>query len=601
MLGSEEERRFKVLTFIVGGVILLLVLRLAWMQILEGVQYEKISVANQMRQFFNQAPRGNIYDYNNALLIGNRPSFTISIIPAEYTNDAEATELLVKLTGLTADYIDNLLTAAKEYPYSPVRIKRDVDEELIAKIEERKSSLPGVIIEAVPVRHYIYGPLAAQVFGYIGRINEEEYKQRKGAGYETNDLIGLDGLERVWEDTLRGVDGDREVEVNAAGEELREIGNHPAIPGKGLILTLDANLQKAAEDILNSQITASRKQGQPAKGGAVIVLDVKTGAVRVMASNPTFDPNVFASGITDKEWNAIITNPDNPLNNRAIQNAYPPGSVFKIVTASAALDTGSTTPQEIFEDKGVYMLNGWAFYGADPQGLGKIDIVGAIAMSSDPVFYELGRRIGIDNLASYALTFGYGELSGIKLFGEEKGVVPTEAWKLATYGEQWHPGETLIAAIGQGYYLATPLQQALSLMAVANNGVVYRPMLVDKVLGPDGSVLNQLQPEVLRTIYLKPEIWSTLHHGLESVVKEGTASSAFQGFKQTLAGKTGSAETGRGTVHSWFACYAPATTPEIVVVVLVEEAGEGAVAAVPVARQVLEVYFDLYPKRDQYQ
>jgi penicillin-binding protein 2 len=594
MLGFEEEWRFKVLTGIVVGVIILLTLRLAWMQILEGAQYKKFSDANHVRTYFNQAPRGSVYDYNNALLIGNRPSFAISIIPAEYTNTAETTELLVELTGLTAAYIDDMLTAAKEYPYSPVRIKRDVDEELVAKIEERKSSLPGVIIEAVPVRHYIYGPLAAQVFGYVGRINEEEYKQRKGAGYKTHDLIGQDGLERMWEDTLHGSDGDREVEVNANGEEVREIGNRQAIPGKGLILTLDANLQKVAEDALTSQIAASRKQGEPAKGGAVIVLDVKTGAVRVMVSSPAFDPNLFASGITDKDWNAIITNPDNPLNNRAIQNAYPPGSVFKIVTASAALDTGSTTPQEIFEDKGVYMLNGWAFYGADPQGLGKIDIVGAIAMSSDPVFYELGRRIGIDKLSAYALTFGYGKLSGIKLFGEEQGVVPTEEWKLATYGEEWYPGETLIAAIGQGYYLATPLQQALSLMAVANNGVVYRPMLVDKVLGPDGTIFNQLSPEVLRTIYLKPEIWSILHRGLEAVVKEGTASGVFQGFKQTIAGKTGSAETGRGTVHSWFACYAPAANPEIVVVVLVEEAGEGSVAAVPVARQILEAYFSLY-------
>jgi penicillin-binding protein 2 len=323
----------------------------------------------------------------------------------------------------------------------------------------------------------------------------------------------------------------------------------------------------------------------------VLALDARTGAVLLMANSPSFDPNVFAGGISSREWDKLINNPNNPLANKTIQNAYPPGSVFKIVTAAAALDRGDTNLAEIFNDRGVYNYGGWDFYGWEEKGLGKLDISGALTWSSDPVFYELGRRMGADNLASYALTFGYGKPSGIKLPGEASGVVPTEEWKMAEYNQQWYGGESLIAAIGQGYYLATPLQQALSLMAVANGGVVYRPILVDKVLGQDGLVKTDYKPEILRTIYLKPEYWEAIRKGLKGVVTEGTALSVFSGFTPSLAGKTGSAETGRGTVHSWFACYAPAENPEIVVTALVEEGGEGSVSAAPIVKKVLEAYF----------
>jgi penicillin-binding protein 2 len=593
---TEKSRRERALIIVVFAVIALLVGRLAWMQLLQGNQYKKIAEENRTRKFYQQAPRGTIYDRNGAVLVSNRPSFAVSIIPAEYASPETATPFLAALTGIPETDISAMLKQAEDFPYTPIKIKRDIDQSLIAKIEEQKDVLPGVIIEAVPIRHYVYGQLAAQVLGYIGRINEDEYATRKNAGYNPSDLIGKDGLERVWEEYLRGVDGGRQVEVNAQGEEVRVEGETTAIPGRGLVTTLDANLQKVAEDALDEYIAVSRNLGEPAKGGAVVVIDVKTGALRVLASKPAFDPNAFATGITSRDWDALLANPNNPLANRGIQSAFPPGSVFKIVTAAAALQMGLTTASEVFNDTGVYVLNGWSFYGWEPKGLGRLTISGALTMSSDPVFYELGRRVGVDNLASYALTFGFGNLTGIKLLGEEKGVVPTEEWKLATYGEPWYPGETIIAAIGQGYYLATPLQQALLLMAVANGGVVYRPMLVDRILNPDGTPQTTLTPEILRNIYLRPDIWQTIRQGLEGVPVSGTAASGFQGFPKPIAGKTGSAETGRGTVHSWFACYAPAANPEIAVAALVEEAGEGAVAAVPLVRKVLEAYFGLPDK-----
>lgn len=589
----EQEKRFRTLAVIVVAVIMVLLLRLAWMQILQGTQYKKIADENRIRQVSAQAPRGTIYDRNGAVVVASRPSFAISIIPIEYTNPGYVTPLLSSITDVPVAEIEHMLAAGKDFPYLPIRIKRDADQAMLTKIEERRSYLPGVLVEAVPVRHYVYNQLAAHVLGYIGRISEEEYQKWKDKGYNPNDLIGKDGMERIYEDYLRGIDGGIQIEVNAMGEQVGIAGDKTAIPGKSLVLTLDANLQKTAEEALAAQVETSRNIGQPAKGGAVVVLDVKTGGVLTLASNPAFDPNVFAGGISTKEWSSLINNPNNPLNNRAIQNAYPPGSVFKIVTAAAALESNLTTAQEIFDDRGVYTLFGWQFWGWDKKGLGKLNIADGLAWSSDPVFYELGRRLGADNLASYALTFGYGQKSGIRLLGEGGGIVPTEEWKEKNYGEQWYPGETLIAAIGQGYYLATPMQQALALMAVANGGVIYKPILVDKIMTPEGALAEKTEPEVLRTVYLRPDVWDTIREGLVGVTTKATASVVFQGLPVKVAGKTGSSETGRGTTHSWFACYAPADNPAIAVAVLVEEGGDGSVAAAPVVRKVLEAYFAL--------
>jgi len=588
---TEKSRRIHILLLIIVGIAFLLISRLAWMQIVHGPQYKKIAEENRIRQIIAEAPRGNIYDRNGALLVTNRPSFAISIIPSEYTNAQGETPILADILGIKAEEIENMLKNSEEFSYTPLRVKRDVDEVTIAKIQEHKYYLPGVIIEAVPIRHYIYKDVAAQVLGFIGNINEEEYASHKEQGYRLNDFIGKDGLEREWEKRLRGIDGGLQVEINALGEEVQRVGDKPSIPGQGLVLTVDGNLQKVAQDALREQIGISRTIGEPAQGGSAVVLDVHTGAVLTMVNEPSFDPNLFAVGISSSNWNKLMNDPHKPLANKAIQNTYPPGSVFKIVTAAAALDMGQTTSTEIFNDRGVYVLNGWAFYGWETKGLGPLTIADAICFSSDPVFYELGHRIGVDHLASYALTFGLGKATGIKLSGEEAGIVPTEGWKQTTYGQEWYPGETIIAAIGQGYYLVTPLQQAMLLMAVANKGVMYRPMLVDKILSVDGAVLEKYNPEIIGNVNLKTEIWDTIQAGLRAVPAKGTAASVFEGFTPLIAGKTGSAETGTGTVHAWFACYAPADDPQIVVSVMVEDGGDGTVSAAPVAKKILEAYF----------
>jgi penicillin-binding protein 2 len=595
---TEKSRRMNTMVWIIVAVVGLLILRLAWMQLVRGPQYKKVAEENRIHQITEQAPRGNMYDRNGALLVTNRPSFAVAIIPAEYSYDSAKTVALANMIGILPETIEKMLKDGEESPYIPIIVKRDIDPVLQAKILERKDSLAGVVISAVPVRQYIYKDLAAHVLGFLGSINEEEYAKRKAQGYKPTDFIGKDGLELEWEDVLRGIDGGLQVEVNAFGEEVQRIGEKKAISGKGLILTLDGNLQKAAQEALMQQIEISRNTGQPAKGGSAIVLDVHTGGVLAMVSSPAFDPNLFASGISSKNWGDLINHPDHPLTNKGIQSTYPPGSVFKIITTAAALDMGYVTKEEVFEDKGFYILGGWKFYGWKTEGLGKLTIVDAIAWSSDPVFYELGRRMGIDNLASYALTFGLGKKSGILLQGEEEGLVPTEGWKQKNYEQPWYPGETIIAAIGQGYYLITPLQQALLLMAVANDGVIYRPMLVEKIVDDNGAMVRSYQSEVAHTIYLKTETWDIIKSGLVAVTTKGTGAGVFQGVTPTVAGKSGSAETGTGTVHSWFACYAPAQNPEIAIAVLVEEGGEGSTAAAPVVRRIVEAYFGAKEKSD---
>ena len=591
MWQTEQSKRYKILAATVTAVIGFLLIRLAWMQVLQGPQYKKIADDNRIRQVTALAPRGTIYDRNGTVLVANRPSFAISVIPFSYTYDAAETILLAAVTGVDAGEIEKLLAPGRELPYSPVRIKRDADQAMIARIQERKSSLPGVMIEAIPVRQYVYNEQAAHLLGYVGIVNETEYAKLKSKGYHPSDLIGKDGLEWIWEEELRGVDGGLQVEVNAQGEEVGIIGDKTTLPGKSLVLTLDGKIQQAAEAAVAELMTVSKQLGEPAAGGAAIALDIRTGGVLAMVSQPAYNPNGFASGISSKDWNALLANKHNPLTNRVIQNTYPPGSVFKIVTAAAALENNLTTAAEVFDDRGVYVLNGWKFYGWETKGLGKLTVADGLTWSSDPLFYELGRRLGADALASYALTFGFGKTSGIGLVGEEVGVVPTEEWKTAMYGEPWYPGETLIAAIGQGYYTATLMQQALLLAAVANSGTVFKPLLVDRVVSPDGALVTQFRSEVLRTITLRSDVWDTIRQGLVGVTSRGTGAAVFQGLPVAVAGKTGSAETGRGTTHSWFACYAPAEQPEIVVAVLIEEGGEGSVAAAPVVRKILEAYF----------
>lgn len=484
--------------------------------------------------------------------------------------------------------------------YMPVRLKTNVDMETVAKIEERR--LPGVYIEVEPIRNYIYGSLAAHVFGYVGEINQEELKALKDKGYRPGDLVGKTGLEKVLEQYLKGEDGGRQVEVTATGKPIRTLGEKAATPGATVNLTLDLRLQQVAEKALEEQLiklqTDKRHPYPNAKRGAVVVLNVKTGEVLAMASYPSYDPNMFARGITQKEWESLANNPLRPMVNIAISEVYPPGSVFKMVTATAALEEKVTNEDEKILDRGVY----WTIAPKKDWkvgGHGSVDIVKALGVSCNIYFYEMGRRLGIDNIEKYARMYGLGELTGIELPGEKAGNVASREYKQKVFSKAsdkiWYPAETLDAAIGQGYHQYTPLQIVTYVSAIANEGYWMKPHLVKSIVDAEGNVIYEKKPEKGGEVPASKETFDIIKRGMRAVVSPGgTAYSAFADFPIPIGGKTGTAQWDvKKTPHGWFVCFAPYDDPEVAVVVFIEQAGSGGTTGGPVARAVLSAYFNL--------
>ncbi|ADL07509.1 penicillin-binding protein 2 [Thermosediminibacter oceani] len=484
--------------------------------------------------------------------------------------------------------------------YMPVRLKTNVDMETVAKIEERR--LPGVYIEVEPIRNYIYGSMAAHIFGYVGEINQQELEILRDKGYRPGDLVGKMGLEKVLEPYLKGQDGGKQVEVTATGKPIRTLGEKPAIPGATVNLTIDAELQQVAEQALQEQLhklqTDRRNPFPNAKRGAVVVLNVKTGEVLAMANVPSFDPNMFARGITQKEWESLANNPLKPMVNIAISEAYPPGSVFKMVTATAALEEKVTDEKEKIRDPGVYWTiarkKDWK-----PGGHGVVDVVKAIAESCNIYFYEMGRRLGIDAIEKYARMYGLGNITGIELPGEREGNVASREYKARIFKRPedkiWYPAETLDAAIGQGYHQYTPLQIASYISAIANEGRWMKPYLVKSIVDAEGRVIYERKPEVAGEVPVSKKTFEIIKEGMRGVVSPGgTAYSVFSDFPVSLGAKTGTAQWDlKKTPHGWFVAFAPFEDPEVAVVVFIEQAGSGGATGGPVAKAILSAYFNI--------
>lgn len=487
--------------------------------------------------------------------------------------------------------------------YMPVRLKTNVDMETVAKIEERR--LPGVYIEVEPIRNYIYGSMGAHIFGYVGEINQEELKVLRDKGYRPGDLVGKTGLEKVLEPYLKGENGGRQVEVTATGKPIRTLGEKPAVPGATVNLTIDAKLQQVAEQALQEQLiklqTDKRNPLPNAKRGAVVVLNVKTGEVLAMASVPSFDPNMFARGITQKEWESLANNPLKPMVNIAISEVYPPGSVFKMVTATAALEEKVTDEKEKIRDRGVY----WTILPKKdwkPGGHGIVDMVKALAQSCNIYFYEMGRRLGIDAIEKYARMYGLGKPTGIELPGEKSGNVASREYKEKVFQKAedkiWYPAETLDAAIGQGYHQYTPLQIATYISAIANEGYWMKPYLVKSIVDAKGNVIYERKPEVAGKVPVSKKTFEIIKQGMRGVVLPGgTAYSVFADFPVSLGAKTGTAQWDiKKTPHGWFVAFAPFEDPEVAVVVFIEQAGSGGATGGPVVKAILSAYFNLDQK-----
>jgi penicillin-binding protein 2 len=593
----ELRRRARLLYVILTLAFLTLVSRLVFLQIIQGERYTFLSENNRIRIKRVPGTRGMIYDREGQLLVDSRPSFDLIFVP----EDSESPEATLRLLAryLRRDEGEILKTFEENKSraaFDELVIGRDIEWSEIVAVEAHQLDLPGVSLRARPRRSYVDGPMAAHVLGYLGEINQKQLKILKEQGYVIGDEIGQYGLERRWEELLRGQSGGQQVEVDALGRRVRVLHEVTDVPGYTVHLTLDRQLQETAYEALKG------------KQGTIVALDVRNGAILVLASTPAFDPNAFARGIKAEEWSGLIKDQLRPLSNRAIQGQYPPGSTFKIIMSIAGLEEGVIQPESSIQDPGFYTFGNRSFRDWKKGGHGTVNLHKAIVESCDTYFYQLGPKLGVDRIAKWARAFGLGEKTGVVLDDEKSGTIPDTEWKRKRFRQPWFPGETVSVAIGQGYVTVTPLQLANMMAAVANGGKLYRPYLVNKVESVDGATVREYGPELIRTIELKPDTLKRVHEALADVVNgAGGTGGAARSQLLTIAGKTGTAqvvEMKGGYVkteqltyfnrdHAWFVSYAPVDNPQIAIAVLVEHGGHGGDAAAPMAKKVFEKFIEM--------
>lgn len=588
MKKKNQDGRFRYLYWIVIFIFAALICRLVYLQLFEGSYYHGLADGNRLRAIPIAAMRGVMYDRNGQILVGSRPSFMVTYVPTKKgISDAEL-DSLSKLLNVPKDKLQEKIAKGKN-SFEPTILAQDLTQDIVTRVEERRNDLPGVSVDVQPIRYYPYNSMAAQVFGYVGQIDEEDMKRLKGQeGVSSITQIGRAGLEAYYDDLLRGKDGGRQVEVDASGTPVKEMERKNPVPGHSFHLTIDLNLQKATEDALDRQVA----NGIGTHGIAAVAIDPNTGAVLAMASRPSYNPNWFTRGITEKEWAQINNNPAHPMENRVIAGEYPPGSTFKLITGTAALELKKVTPDELIFDSGRHWLVDMRNAGG--EALGWLNFTEALAKSDNVYFYELGRRVGIDKLAEYARMFGMGKKTGIALRGEATGLVASEEYKKKNFNQDWYLGDTFNSAIGQGFQLVTPLQAAMIVSEVANGGIQYKPFLVSRIDNLDGTPYKIFAPEQVGTLPVSKSTLDLVREGMRNVAEEsGTAGSLFAGFPIQVAGKTGTAENFGGADHAWFVAYAPFDHPRIVIAVLTEQGGFGALASGPVAKSMLEEFFQV--------
>lgn len=564
--------------------IAVLSIRLWDLQIMKGSEMRKLSEQNRIRIKKVVAPRGVIYDKTGKVMADTRPSFNMYVTPEDIKDFNQTVDGLARLMNIDREEIVDKLKAASGFPPSfPVKIKSDISMDEVAKVEANRVYLPGVSIQIEPKRNYPYGKMAAHVLGYVSEINSEELKSKEYKNYSPGDFIGKYGLERNYENYLRGVDGEKRVEVDAIGREVRTLDIKESVPGNNLYLNIDMEIQALAEKALES------------KRGGCIVLETKTGAVIALVSRPSFDPNKFSSGITKEDWKAVTTDKAHPLQNRVTQGRYPPGSTFKIVSALKALEVGILNERTSFLCRGSFPFGNRAFKCWKKGGHGNVAIHRGIVESCDVFFYNVGVRLGIDRIHAMADQIGLGKLTGIDLPGEKQGLVPSSEWKKKTFGEPWYEGETVSVSIGQGAVWLTPIQLAQLSSFVANEGVTFTPQIVNKILSPEGKAIKAFDPVMNTDVKLKKEVINTVKEGMKGVVNEpsGTAyGSRIQNIN--MSGKTGTAQVAsleKGKLlgdHAWFIAFAPAEAPSISICVLVEHGGHGSSVSAPIAKIITE-------------
>jgi len=651
------HRKLNIFIAIVTLVFLVLIGRVGYLQFFFAEKFNLESLSNRLRLVAVPAARGEIKDRNGNILVKSKQAYNISLSLIDLDKE-ERPRVYRKLAEVLRIPASEVERAVYEQPvnqkYEPVKILTDVSFDVVTRVEEYKNELPNVSVDVEPLRYYPYGDFAPHVLGYIRQVGDEEYKafaeKYPEEQYRPSDRFGRAGLEKTFEAELHGLDGARQIEIDSRGRAVNELGIKDPIPGNDLILTIDKDIQYAAEKSLERTMAEVQKEFKNAKAGAVVLIDVRTGAIIAMASKPGFDPNRFLRPIPPEEWNTTFSDklPFPPLLNRNLQ-AYPPGSTFKMVTATAALEAAKWDPKRTIYDPGYFMSGGRAFKCWNIRGHGTVDLIKAIQVSCNVFFFNVGRAAGHEQIARFARAYGLGEKTGISLPSEMKGTVPDSQWKkevneailnskykriyanvekefaekiknaataeerkkleeakarkLANkrewyrieydFNTKWQHFDTLNMSIGQGNNLYTPLQLANYIASIANGGTLWKPYLVQKVIGPDGRLVKEYKPEVLKKIPASPRTLELIRRGMLAVTQPGgTAAGRFAGFPIKVAGKTGTAQTGKGKDnHGLFVGFAPYDNPQVAVAAIIEYGGHGGTSAGVVAKDVLAAYF----------
>lgn len=591
LLKKREESRYSNLIYTAVILICILGLRLFFMQVIDASYYKSEADGNRIRHLPVQAARGVIYDRNGIVLAGSKSSYSITI-PADRQGIQIKDEELKKISDLVHVSVDDLKKRIEDYKsnFGAIYLVNNVGVDVATQIEERKDEFPGIEIEIAPIRIYPFKSAGAQILGYVGEAGNED-RDKNGNPYKSSAIIGRAGLEQKYNQYLEGKNGVKKVEVDAAGHPVRYITGEEVVSGQNIRLTIDAKLQKAAEDAVEAQVEELSGMGVSPTGASVIAVDPNTGAVLAMVSWPTYDPNMFSRGIKSSEWNDIINNKNHPLQDRAVSSMYAPGSIFKVITAATALESKVMMPDEKIYDNGKHWIIDKR--NAEGEAFGWIDFYDAMAKSDNVYFYEMGRRTGIDRLAKMAGEFGLGKKTGIDLDGESEGNVASEEYKLKVFHQDWYLGETFDASIGQSYTLTTPIQMAMVYSAIANGGVRYKPYVVSRIDNLDGTPMKIFAPVSLGSIPVSKTNLGYISEALRKVMtKEGTGGFIFNNYPIPIAGKSGTAETNGGE-NGWFIAYAPFDKPEIVVVAFFEHSGFGSQSAAPVVKKMMDAYFHI--------
>ena len=572
-----------------------LVVRLFFLQVIKGDEFSLLSENNSIRLQSINPSRGMIFDRNGKLLVDNRPSFNVNIILKDARPVEDTIKKLSRYIKVPVDELMSKISSKKGIStYKPVLLKQDVGRDIMAAVEVHKYELPGVVVNVRPRRHYINRKSSAHLMGYLGEINPGELNSEKYPGCRQGDLIGKFGVEKAYEKFLRGKRGGRQVEVNAVGQVVKVLKTVDSHPGKNFYLTIDAALQKKAEELLEGVV------------GAACAMEPATGQVLALASSPSFDQNIFVRRMSHGQWDSLTSDPLKPMTNRVVQGEYAPASTYKIVTAIAGLEEGIIDENTTFTCPGYYKFKGREYRCWKKAGHGTIRVVNALAESCDVFFYNVGQQVGVDRLAWYAKACGLGSSTGISLDHEMQGLIPTAAWKERRFGIKWQEGETLSLAIGQGFNLVTPIQMVTFISAIANGGIKYRPEILKCIETAEGKIIKESEPHVTGSLPVSNKTFELVKKGLWKVVnyEKGTAKiarihgidiSGKTGTGQVISRKEDEAEPEEDLPdhlkpHAWFVAYAPSENPEIAVAVIVEHGEHGSGAAAPVAREMIKTY-----------